>query len=532
VAAEALLVVLMRLQLVGSAAIVVVLLMRPLVLRWLGPRLAYSLWLLVPAAVACTLLPARERVLVRPMTQTTWVAEAPQVAVQAETQQDPRMFVAAPRVQTDSWMAEALVALWLAGSGLLLIRAALYTRRLAADPDAGPALVGVLRPRLLLPRDFEARFDADERALILKHEQTHRACGHPAINALVELIRCASWFNPLAHMAATRLRADQEMACDATVLSSCADQAHVYGRALLKAQIGSRYQPLACSWTSPSARRLHERIALLDRAAPTQRLRNAGIATLAALAIGVGYAAWAQQPERIVTRDAIPPAVWTAASEAPAGALSTALEGERHDRAIALARQGSIDMVLFGTTNAEMFSWTDRGRPVWDKHFGALHAVNFGSQGTQRDSLLWRMRNGELSGFNAKLVIVQTWLGANTITSREDAAGTYAPVIAEIRKYQPRAKILLFADIPRGQLDRSAWRRVAKDNAAAFAPLVDNRNVFYVDMGERFFLADGRHNQAMWRFPGRDGLANVGMQTAGFEAWADELKPWIERFVL
>jgi hypothetical protein len=254
---------------------------------------------------------------------------------------------------------------------------------------------------------------------------------------------------------------------------------------------------------------------------------------LATLGVGLGYAAWAQQPERIVAQKvAVPAPLWIATAEAPQGSLSSALEGDRHDRAIKLARQGNIDMVLFGTTNAEMFWWKDRGRPAWDRHFGKLHAANFGSQGTRRDSLLWRMQHGELSGFSAKLVIVQTWLGAAAATPREDAVGTYAPIIAEIRKYQPQAKILLFADFPRGQLDRSAWRAVARQNAAAFAPLIDNRSVFYVDIGERFYLPDGRHNQNMWRFPSLGGPANVGMQAAGFETWAEELQPWIDRFVL
>jgi hypothetical protein len=187
--------------------------------------------------------------------------------------------------------------------------------------------------------------------------------------------------------------------------------------------------------------------------------------------------------------------------------------------------------VLFGTTNAEMFWWKDRGRPVWDQHFGKLKAVNFGSQGTQRDSLIWRMRNGELSGYDAKLVVIQTWLGAGGIASQQNVQGTYAPIIAEIRKYQPQAKILLFADFPRGQLDRSAWQEVARQNAASFAPLIDNNTVFYADIGERFFLADGKHDQRLWRFPTLSGLSNVGMQAAGFEVWAEALQPWIDRFV-
>ena len=60
-----------------------------------------------------------------------------------------------------------------------------------------------------------------------------------------------------------------------------------------------------------------------------------------------------------------------------------------------------------------------------------------------------------------------------------------------------------------------------------FAPLVDNESVFYVDIGERFFLPDGSHNFQMWRM----GQAPVGIQTPAFEAWADALQPWLDRFV-
>src|SRR5207249_10388980 len=84
-------------------------------------------------------------------------------------------------------LADALVAIWLLGAVALLVRSIVTTRVLAADPSIGPALVGVFRPRLVLPADFETRFDAQERALILAHEEVHRASGHTVVNALVEV---------------------------------------------------------------------------------------------------------------------------------------------------------------------------------------------------------------------------------------------------------------------------------------------------------------------------------------------------------
>jgi hypothetical protein len=54
-----------------------------------------------------------------------------------------------------------------------------------------------------------------------------------------------------------------------------------------------------------------------------------------------------------------------------------------------------------------------------------------------------------------------------------------------------------------------------------------SQTVFYVNIGERFFLPDGSHNQDMWRL----GVVNAGTQTSTFEVWAEELQPWLDRFV-
>jgi beta-lactamase regulating signal transducer with metallopeptidase domain len=60
--AESLVTALVHVQLASSAAILVVLLLRPLALRWFGAGTAYWLWLVVPLAAMAVLLPAREQV--------------------------------------------------------------------------------------------------------------------------------------------------------------------------------------------------------------------------------------------------------------------------------------------------------------------------------------------------------------------------------------------------------------------------------------------------------------------------------------
>src|SRR5690606_13474750 len=114
------------------------------------------------------------------------------------------------------------------------------------------------------------------------------------------------------------------------------------------------------------------------------------------------------------------------------------------------AQAGNIDLVFFGTTEAEMWWWPRRGRSVWDRAFGSLEAANFGSQGTRPESLLWRMQNGELDGYRAKLIVLQAGANANMPADGAELVTRYAALIDEIRLRQPQAKVLLFAPLPRG----------------------------------------------------------------------------------
>jgi hypothetical protein len=228
--------------------------------------------------------------------------------------------------------------------------------------------------------------------------------------------------------------------------------------------------------------------------------------------------------------------------------LLTALEGGHHDKFIERARAGDIDLVFFGATDTEMWMWPDselggvnRGKRVWDQAFGSLKAADFGSQGTHFESLLWRMQNGELDGYEAKLVVLHGVgitsrggqpignIGDELIGDRQsEFVAGYARLIAEIRARQPQAKILILPPFPRGRLRREEWRTVADANAVVYRRLADDTTVFYANFGARFFLPDGSHNQEMWTIP---GPPNAGIHEPGFKAWAEELQPWLDRFV-
>jgi TonB family protein len=293
--------------LAAGLALALVLCLRVPARRWLGATFAYRLWLLVPVAVLATLLPAPER----PLIAALQVAPSLPPSLSA-----PIPLQAAVGTPAIDW-APLLFALWLAGALALVVVFVRQQRRylrdlgalssgehgtLRAQATAGcPALVGALRPRIVVPSDFESRYSPRERELVLAHERTHLARGDAQINALAALLCCLNWFNPLFHIAASRFRFDQEIACDAAVMSRFPEARRSYADAMLKAQLvgGSRQElrlPAGCHW--PQSHPLKERIAMLKLPVPGTLRRVLASAMLAALALSAGYASWAAQPGR------------------------------------------------------------------------------------------------------------------------------------------------------------------------------------------------------------------------------------------
>ena len=308
---DSLLTLLVDANLAAAVAILAVLVLRRRARALVGPRIAYALWLVVPAAMLAVLAPPR---VVRAPAPAPF-ASLPAAATPGSPS-SVAQHAASPapvRSQTPD-LSTAVLGVWLAGSGVSLVFLVLGQRRAmrqfgaitaddsdprlarASRPQVGPAVVGVFWPRLVVPADFEARFDATERAMILAHEHIHLSNGHAAINALTALAQAVNWFNPLIHLAARCARIDQELACDAAVVSRFPDDRRTYARALLKTQFTNAPLPLGCAWPARSPTLLAERIEMLARKTPGRFRLFAGAAVVATLTLGAGVAAWSAAP--------------------------------------------------------------------------------------------------------------------------------------------------------------------------------------------------------------------------------------------
>lgn len=293
--------------LASSAAMLFVLMVRQPMRRRFGAQAAYGLWALVPLSALVALLPAPIASMSISMPMPMPMQELRPIATEFVVAALP-LAASPPAGETD--FASWLTAIWLTGSAVAFVVLAWQQRRfvrglgrltiagpetLRAQASAGcPALLGAWRPRVVLPADFEQRYSAIERELILAHERTHRARGDAQINAFVAALRCSFWFNPLVHFAASRFRFDQELACDAVVISRFPHGRRAYADAMLKAQLADFGLPVGCNWQSSHP--LKERIALLKRPLPGRARAMLGAVMAAALVTGGTYTAWAMQP--------------------------------------------------------------------------------------------------------------------------------------------------------------------------------------------------------------------------------------------
>jgi hypothetical protein len=162
----------------------------------------------------------------------------------------------------------------------------------------GPAVVGSFDPKIVVPNDFEARFTAEERDVVLAHERAHLRSGDALVNLAMAVFQCLSWFNPLVYLAAHRLRVDQELACDAAVVARFPSERKRYAETMLKTQLAAAALPLGCYWPAGSANPLKERIRMLKSPLPGVVRQLTGAALVMALSVSGGYAAWASQPAR------------------------------------------------------------------------------------------------------------------------------------------------------------------------------------------------------------------------------------------
>lgn len=102
------------------------------------------------------------------------------------------------------------------------------------DMNITPFTVGLLKPKIVLPKVIINSYSEDELKVIVQHEQTHIRLGHLWCGFAWDILRCLLWLNPFLTIFQKAFRADMENICDRVCIQNSGKAAHEYGMVLLK----------------------------------------------------------------------------------------------------------------------------------------------------------------------------------------------------------------------------------------------------------------------------------------------------------
>jgi beta-lactamase regulating signal transducer with metallopeptidase domain len=267
----------------ATAASVVIMLIGVPLRAWFGPGHAYAAWAFLPIALLTSMAPR-----LNPVIMPTSVGHSMRVLSAA--------MPSVPHIPAPAHDLALLVA-WISGSlamvGVMTLRHVHYMHLLRdATPVSGhdglrvvsshrwpygPATVSVFHPRIVLPADFDARYDVTERALVLQHEAVHVRRHDTLWNMLATILVALAWFNPLLHAAWRRFRRDQELACDDAVVRRTGAR-RTYAEAMLKTVRPVPALSAVCGWLGNHS--LQERIMMLNKPSRSSSRRHLATALL------------------------------------------------------------------------------------------------------------------------------------------------------------------------------------------------------------------------------------------------------------
>jgi len=150
--------------------------------------------------------------------------------------------------------------------------------------------------------------------------------------------------------------------------------------------------------------------------------------------------------------------------------------------------------------------------------------VNLGRSMEQVAHLLWRLDHIKCEGAQAKLIVLMIGSndGACNFSSQDVAAGVGA-VVARLRAKMPQTRVLVMSILPRGDRTRDKQQAFTRINPI-IARLAGGKNVFYLDICERYFGRDDKVDPAL--------LGDLVHPTGrGYEIWADAMEPIFKKLL-
>lgn len=238
------------------------------------------------------------------------------------------------------------------------------------DSAVTPMTWGVRRALILLPRGIES-WTLDKRRDVLLHELAHVKRRDCLTQWLAHIVCAIYWFNPLAWVAARRMRAEGERACDDQVLIA-GTKPSAYASNLLEVACSLRTAPATTMAHRPQ---ISERVAaVLDparrRGIPGLGTSTAAVAFVAVLVlplVALGFAG-PGIPAAVRQNASLPEETLTAATLRSRAAIEVA----GRELAAAVARGDAPAIASWYSEDARVYMplWGEfRGRSAIERHW-------------------------------------------------------------------------------------------------------------------------------------------------------------------
>ncbi|MDE6904875.1 MAG: M56 family metallopeptidase [Lachnospiraceae bacterium] len=102
------------------------------------------------------------------------------------------------------------------------------------DMNVTPFTLGLLKPKIVIPKVILENYGRDELRVVVQHEQTHIRLGHLWFGLAWDILRCLFWINPFLTIFQKYFHGDMEDICDRVSIQKSGRTAQEYGLVLLK----------------------------------------------------------------------------------------------------------------------------------------------------------------------------------------------------------------------------------------------------------------------------------------------------------
>lgn len=187
---------------------------------------------------------------------------------------------------------------------------------------------------------------------------------------------------------------------------------------------------------------------------------------------------------------------------------------------------GEYDIVMLGdsiTCYWEVGAGSDESHDIeiLEKKYKIL---NCGYSADKIEHLLWRIKNGELEGYKAKLFTLM--IGTNNARDKvEDIAAGVRNIIEEVLHRHPESKILLMGYLPIGEKVDDVNRRTLDMARPIIKTFAGGDSVVWFDISQKFLKPDGTIDKEMFDFE------YIHPSTKGYRVWREALEPVLDKLL-